>query len=394
MSTWLEQYVDYTAAQESPEHFHLWCGIALIAATLNRRTWLPCISRDGAKRYTCFPGQTNVVLVGGSGKARKSTAIAYMAESLLKEAGTVTIYDGKVTPERLLVKLGSQPSGNAIMTVIQHEMTTFLSRQSYQEHMIDIMTKLVDCVDDAYETQTKTVQLKNVCCTFFMGTTPRNLGTGVPPQAHDTGFMGRFLWVFGDRSGKSDPLTGDDISPTLATRAIQQRDSLCVGLRNFSRLTGPFTYTPEGREWFNDWYQNYVRTEASDGEGYPQRKPDHLRRLGMIMNVSSGQQNKAVTPQDFTMALQMLETIERDFPLCFAFIGRAAGAENQARIVDVFRGRNGVPVTTQELYNRVLKYFGDPRALKINLEALVTAGVLKTNMVDNQVLWSLSKEPF
>lgn len=258
--SWLSDYIEYTQTQESPELFHLWCGVSLIAATLNRHVWLPRISRDGIERYRSFPGQIGVVLVAGSGKAKKSTAIADIAEGLLKEAGTATIYDGKITPERLLAKLGSQPNGKAVLTIIQHELTTFLSKQSYNEHMIDILTKLVDCKDDAYETQEKTHVLRDVCCTFLFGTTPRNLGEGVPPQAHDTGFMGRFFYVYGDRSGKIEPLSTTTVEPTLVANSIRQRSSLVQRLREYSKLSGPFSWTADGKEWYDEWYTTYMNS--------------------------------------------------------------------------------------------------------------------------------------
>ena len=389
MGTWLEDYLAYTQTQESPERFHMWCGLGLIAATLNRRVWLPCISSDGAERYKCFPGQVNIVLVAGSGKAKKSTAIADIAEEILKESTIATIYDGTITPERLLAKLGSQPSGKAIMTIIEHELTTFLSKRTYQEHMVDILTKLIDCKEEPYETQTKTYHLKDICVTLILGTTPRNLGSGVPSSAHDTGFMGRFLWIFGERSGKVESLTGGDIDPIIATRSLTLRSSLVVGLRNFSKLTGPFTYSKSAKAWFDDWYRRYYFSEDSEGEGYPQRKPDHLRRVAMLLNVSRYDASLEYSVADFEMGLGLLTQIEKDFSRCFTYIGRHASAEAQQRIIDVFRRRNGAPVTSQEIYSRCLKYFGDPRTLESAMRGLVSAGIIANGGKD---VWHLSRE--
>ena len=398
VGTWLGDYLDYTETQESPEVFHLWCGVSLIASTVNRKVWLPRISRDGVERFRLYPGQIGVVLVAGSGKAKKSTAIADMAEAMLKEAGTATIYDGKITPERLLAKLASQPSGKAILTVIQHELTTFLSKQTYNEHMIDIITKLADCKDDAYETQEKTHVLRDVCCTFLFGTTPRNLGEGVPPQAHDTGFMGRFLFVFGDRSGKVEPLSSSSVDEAVATAAVRKRSSLVQRLREFAKLSGPFAWTSEGKEWFDEWYNEYMNSQESEGEGWAQRKPDHLLRVALVLSISnsSGVGPLALDVNVQRASLTMIEShVESQFVKSFAYIGRHANAEAQARIIEVFRNRGQAPVSSEEIYARTLKYFGNVRDLQVALAGMRMAGIIKVS--HDKLLnewWSLIKEPY
>lgn len=394
MASWLADYLTYTQTQESPERFHLWCGISLIAATLNHKVWLPRISGDGIERFRTFPGRMGVVLVAGSGKAKKSTAIADMAQSILREAGTATIYDGMITPERLMGKLGSQPSGKAIMTLIQHEMTTFVSKKSYQEHIIDILTKLMDGKEDGYETQQKTYKLHDVCVTQLYGTTPRNLGENVPPQAHDTGFMGRYLFVYGDRSGKIEPLSGRNNSdPTIATESIRQRHSLIQRLRDISKIAGPISWTTEGKEWFDDWYERYMNSDESEGEGWPQRKPEHLLRVAIILSIAREMSLIGIGAGDQQAALTMLEEhIERDMVKSFAYIGRHASVEAQQRIIDVLKLKGG-KISSKELYARTLRYFGDHRSLAIAIQGMQIAGSVKC-FRDSQgdEWWSLEKE--
>ncbi len=329
-----------------------------------------------------------IILVAGSGKAKKSTAITDMAEALLRDAGTATIYDGMVTPERLMAKLGSQPNGKSIMTIIQHEMTTFISKKSYQEHIIDILTKLMDGKEDGYETQTKTYKLHDVCCTFLLGTTPRNLGEGVPPQAHDTGFMGRFLFIYGDRSGKIEPLSGGtDVDPQIATESIRQRSSLLQGLRTISKITGPIWWTKEGKEWFDDWYHTYMRSELSEGEGWPQRKPEHMLRVAMVLSVSRELEIVGIGSGDQQAALTMIEEhVEREMNRSFAYIGRHANAENQQRIIEVFKLKGG-KVSSKELYARTLRYFGDIRSLALAMQGMQAVGSVKLHRDENGDEW-------
>ena len=130
---WLEDYLKYTAPQESPEIFHFWSGVAVIAGVLNRRVFLPRIAANGVLYYTNFPGQLSPILIAGSGKAKKSTAIN-IAKGFMKTSG-VKLFDGKITPEQLLVKLStlkttSHLNGNRIRTVR-------ISRQTILQRRID-----------------------------------------------------------------------------------------------------------------------------------------------------------------------------------------------------------------------------------------------------------------
>ena len=92
---WLEKYLEYTEDQESPSIFHLWVGLSLISAVLGRRVW---IDRG---YYFLFPN-LYVVLVAGSARARKSTALG-IGVGLLKKAGVdVNIISQKITPEAFI----------------------------------------------------------------------------------------------------------------------------------------------------------------------------------------------------------------------------------------------------------------------------------------------------
>ena len=101
---WIDDYLNYTSSQESPELFHRWCAVSVIASVLNRRVWLDRRDSRGIVYFTCYPGQLSVCLVAGAGRCKKSTAVG-IAKSFDKAAG-VQLFDGKITPERLLNKLG------------------------------------------------------------------------------------------------------------------------------------------------------------------------------------------------------------------------------------------------------------------------------------------------
>src|SRR5260221_451532 len=144
MKSWIDDYLDYTSSQESPPLFHKWCAASIIASVLNRRVWLDRRDPRGIVYFTSYPGQLSVCLVAGAGRCKKSTAVG-IAKQFDKAAG-VPIFDGKITPERLLNKLGGAPGSGTlpILTIIASELSAFLSKSSYNNGLIDILIKLLD----------------------------------------------------------------------------------------------------------------------------------------------------------------------------------------------------------------------------------------------------------
>lgn len=389
---WIESYLDYTAAQESPEVFHRWAGIAIIGAVLNRRVFLIRRSDEGSEFYPDFPGQISPIFVAGSGKARKSTAIN-IAKQMMKDAG-VTIYDGKITPERLLAKLAGMPGKQAVLCTVASELSAFLGKQSYNDGLIDILIKLADCDSHPYETQKKTYDLSNsnVCFTLFGGSTPVGLSKAIPPQAQDHGFLSRYIWVYSERSGKIEPLANDlaDIDPVKVRRAVERRNALVIRLRGMRQLNGEFQWG-KARDWYMDRYKAFMQTTASDGEGWPARKWNHIPRVAMVLNIARGATDLTFAESDLFQAERLINDVEIDMPKCFAFIGRHVNSEQQAKILGVLRGQGFVK--DEIMFGKIMVYFRDLVELRRQLELLKSSGIIGDMKVKNVTYWKLLKEP-
>lgn len=390
---WIESYLDYTAAQESPEIFHRWAGIATIGAVLNRRVFLPRVAKTGVQYYINYPGQISPIFVAGSGKAKKSTAIN-IAKLIMKEAG-VTVYDGKITPERLLAKLSTMPGKQAILCAVASELSAFLGKQSYNDGLIDILIKLADCESHPYETQKKIYDLSstNVCFTLFGGSTPIGISKAIPPQAQEHGFLSRYLWIYSEKSGKVEPLGNDDehIDPIEFQASAAQRKALVIRLRGMTQLNGRFKWG-KAKAWWDNRYREYMETPASEGEGWPTRRFDHMSRVAMVMNVSRGCQDLTLTVPDLEKAEQLIIGIEDNMFKCFTFIGQHMNAEQQQRILNVLRGQ--VYVREQDLLYRLVKYFKDKNELQSQMTMLQQAGVISSFKAAGEVMWRMLKEPY
>lgn len=397
MADWLQDYLDYTSAQEAPEIFHFWSGCAIIASVLNRRVWMSRRAPTGVVYYENYPGQLSPMLIAGSGKAKKSTAIN-IAKSFMKECG-INIFDGKITPEQLLAELSALQTkfGSAILTAVASELSGFLGKQSYNDGLIDILIKLADCEAHPYKTRQNVFPLDTLCVTMFGGSTPIGLSKAIPPQAQEHGFLSRYIWVYSDKSGKVESLTYDeeDVDPSLLFASTEERRSLILRLRRFTQLSGRFRWGA-GQGWFRKHYENYQNSPVSEGEGWPTRRFDHLVRVAMILNISRGCETLTFSEEDGIRADDYLAAIEKEMPKCFAFIGQHINAESQERILKVFREKGlNKPMPVRDVYYRVSRYFPDVSVLKSQMTLLEEAGVLGyLGMINSVPMWTMLKEPY
>lgn len=391
MPDWIEDYVNYNKGQESPEVFHKWCGISTIASVLNRQVYLPRISAEGVTFYTLYPGQLAAVLVAGAGRCRKSTAVG-IAKSLLKDVGTINIFDGKITPERLLNKLGQLRAG-PILTVVASELSTFLTKSSYNEGLVENLIKLLDCESNPYETQKFTVTLVNPCVTLLLATTPFSLGQSISSSAHDTGFLSRLLFIYSDQPGASAPLANNlaDIPQAVRDQSSQLRQALVIRLKGFGNLRGEFSWAPDAQSWFTNYYNTFRQSPLSEGEGYSQRRPDHLLRVAMCVSVSRQAANPLLLTEGVLIAAdQLLREIENQMPRALAYIGRHTNSDKYDKILGVFKkkaalaGVNHAVVSGEDLYSQTIRFFNGLTELQSHLQALLDAGNISVVSQPNQ----------
>lgn len=396
-TSWLGDYVEYTKRQESPEEFHIWTGLCVIAATLGRKTWMSRRS-GGVTYYTVYPGQLAVVLTAGSGLVRKSVA-ALQGKKMLKFIDKPVVH-GKSSVEAFLRQFDPAQGGVAQVMLLESELTSFVSKASYLDPLIEVLIKLLDAEDEfIYDTIGHgKITIKEPCLTLLSCTTPESLGQRMPASAHGAGFMSRVIFVYAKQTDRMEDLSDvedDDLSPDQAAEARERIQRLNDGIKRINQMAGPFTFTPGGRRWFRDFYKAWYGSPAGSGEGYPARKPDHLLRIAMCF-AASRDNSLTLDESVLNSAKKILYLAEKDFDKAFAFVGTSYAKDRQ-RIVDFIAAKAG-KVTTSELYAAMYVYFKDSDTLKRTLSLLKEAGVLKHEIVTSTnpatEMWSLAGMEF
>lgn len=370
--SFLRLYLKYTSKQESPDDFHLWVGMTVVAAALGRK----CFINRGY--YKLFPNLFTI-LVAGSARCRKSTAINIGVE-LLKAVPTTRVIGGKITPERFIEEIKPDEGSDVAPSVLVHsgELSVFLTKQQYGEPLIHILTDMYDCPREwTYKTKNKgQVLLKDLFLCIIAATTPDGVAQGIPPSALLEGFASRVLFIYQPDTPRRNAL------PELTTEDEELRQQLWVLMEKIGTLQGEFTLTADARKWYIDWYNNMQPPADKRLEGMFGRKHDHVLRVAMVLAASH--LTKEIDEGFLDGALRAVEAVESNAPHAFAEIGGDQQTNYLSRAALFIKRSKRVG------HSEVLRKLYPCRAdqLKIIMETLIESGLVKrAEDHPNQYVW-------
>jgi hypothetical protein len=362
----ISEYLRYTSDQESPDEFHFWTASTILATALGRK----CYMKRGY--YTLYPNLFTI-LVAGSAKCRKSTALG-IGVPLLRDVGESFVINGKITPEALIKEIASvskvkpdDPNKLVCPDVLVYssELSVLLTKQSYGEPIIHILTDLFDCPDSRdYKTKNSGIfQLNNVFVCILAATTPTGVAKGIPESALEEGFASRILFVYRESTDKVNAF------PVLTKEQEQLYEDLKKLLHKRGQMRGEFMLTKEAHDWFKTWYEETWKNEEPLDkrlEGFHGRKPDHLMREAMILAGSRGR--KVLNLDILQASLMAIEQVEQSARGAFREIGSDILTQHLARMRIIVKHhkiidhstllRKMYPVTARQLEELLATAFG------------------------------------
>jgi hypothetical protein len=285
--------------------------MTILSAVLGRKVYF------NRGYYTLYPNFFTV-LVAGSARCRKSTAIG-IGMGLLRELECSRIIEGKTSMEKFISDLqwpGPRDEPAPPIMIAEDELSVFLTRDSQGDKMIDLLTKLFDCPKQfSYKTWAhQTITLRDVYMTILAGTTPEGMAKSMPDTAFGGGFASRILFIFQQDTARRNAL------PELTPEEVRLKETLIQRLQSISELQGEYHLTPEGREFFIDWYNNMDFPEDKRMEGYYGRKHDHVLRASIVI-AAAQETTLEIGPNHIDAAIAALQAIETFMPRALAQIG-------------------------------------------------------------------------
>lgn len=369
--SWLHEYLRYTQGQESPQEFHMWTGLSIIAAVLGRNVWLD------RGYYKLFPN-IYVMLVAEPGICKKSVATSIGVSLLQALPDPPYVFAQKVTPERLIQALSEQleVEGQHLRLdssafVYAPEASVFLGKRHGDDDLLALLTTFYDCPDRwSYETKTQgKLELHNVCLNMLAATTPEWLKAAVPPDAAGGGFASRIVFVYAERPSKLVPF------PELSSDDLVRKQRLIHDLQQIQAMRGTFSITNDARTVYSVWYEENAKREVDPALApYLQRKPDTILKLAMVLAAAEAD-ILVIERRHILAALNVYKAVEDNLPDAVSSITTIPDSEIAERVLKVI-ARSGGAITHTRLMQKCWR-FANATSMPAAIDTLEQMGAIE-----------------
>lgn len=402
LKDWLESYLEFTEATESPQIFHFWTGVFTIAAALKRRVWID-------QRHFEWTPNFYIIFVAPPGIANKSTTIS-IGSGLLREIDGInfgpdsgtwqalgqSLMDAQEFVPLVAGQLDGEMEQMSCISCTVGELGTFIDFQDRK--LIDTLTSLWDGQRGTFEHKTKTtgsILISNPWINIISGTTPAWLRKNVPEETIGGGLASRIIFVFGDKKRQLVPypaLVGD------RAEHRKLRDKLVHDLRDISDMLGEMILTPEaiqyGVEWYKEhWEDRDIELASHRYDGYRARKPTHIHKLAMVLSASESSSG-IITEVHLKKATKIVTSMEADMIKVFESIGVAPTSQNILEIVNFLNTYKlkEMAATQQTVFRYALTVMSQ-RDLDEAIESCIKAGYISVKQKGDQIYYYLNIDP-
>lgn len=329
-NTFLSNYMEYMADQETPSMYDFACACWILSNTLGRGV---IVDRPRAPVHL----NMYVILVSESGIMRKSTSIRH-ATSVLRDFYDQTndktmLVESKTSAGAMLNELhfASQRDGSSSMAFVASELAASFGRAAGMAGLVALLTDLYDCPDVRTGGGTLTrqytlgqstkINLKNVYVSFLGGTTPSWLERAITPTIIEGGFTSRCYFVIGKQRKRSIAWPEGQQDSGARQRLVDQLKEI----KNASAATPKIGVNRSGLETFTKWYESRIIHRDVYRESFESREDSHVLRFAATFAVNEG--HWLINDDHVRRAISVVGNIKSDG--AFLFTG------TNAKVVDV-----------------------------------------------------------
>ena len=399
LKNWLKSYIEWTSKSEPPEDFHFWCGVSALSTALGRGVKLD------RGHYTLYPN-TYIVLIAGSSKCRKSTAVR-MSRMMIRDLelrNKIKVVKNSITPEEFIRVMGEEaivslPDSSDMLVekgsealLFAPELTTLINEKAFHNDFVTDLTDLFDCPDD-WERNTKMSgndRLVNVFVNILGATTPKELADKMPQGVIGSGFTSRICFIYKKATDRSFPHPEDFYR--LPEMQKLKKD-LIHDIAIINTFKGEFQWGPGARDHFTDWYDNLEQAVDPNMDGYRGRMHDHAIKLAMIMSVSTSN-DLIITEDILKAAIFMIGQLESSVEGVYAILTQAGTTAGDIAWIGKMLKYNGGSMSHSDLLRKAWRRF-TATSLKDTISMMREANMVKVDMElsYNKMVYTLIENP-
>lgn len=358
-SNFFTDYLHYTSGNMVPRRYHMWSAASLIAAAAGIRFFVEY-------EYFRVDPALWICLVGRQG-LRKTTA-KDLAKDLFTEAlPDYPIGSSTESREAFVKRLSSDDwlrvfrdekdvsvEWKPVMLFI-NELKNFLSVNPAL--MIETLTDLYGQKKyDASTIRHGLQMVTNPCVNILSCETPRWIIDKLKLNIISGGFSRRMFFVY--EVVRPERITFPKIPPG----GREARERCKQHLIKLTNLSGPFTWTSEGRDFFDKWYKSLSVPNDEVLEGFYENKDILAVKLTMINCLADWEPKLVLTKEKLQIGIAFVESIEDNLPKLTVAAGRSEVAVPQLRVLDVLTSHGGL-LPEKVLHREIQKDFKNPTEL-------------------------------
>lgn len=360
LSDWLNEYMQLNQQSESPDLFHFWTGVSVIAAALKQKCYIDEI------KFKWIPN-FYIVLVAPPGIATKSTTIR-IGQDIASKLTSINIGPDSMTWQSLIKFLEEHPQPWNLPNGTQRTISpvTFFSSELgatvdlTDERMLTILTDLWDGKEGDWLKTTRTAgnntvpwpYINMIACTTMQGI------ESLPKNALMGGFMSRTLMVHAHDKKQLIPYPSEVIQ---AAWYHDLKTKLIHDLEDISLMNGPFLLSKEAREFGVKWYDrhhliDYRKHEDDEAaQNVLARAQTQIHKISMILSASRSS-NMEITKKDLERAVKAYDETTLHSLKIVQKIASSNGQDRALHLEDVVLKTGNILKT--ELYGKVVHQMG------------------------------------
>lgn len=381
---WISSYFEYAKDDFCPDQFHLWTGISILSAALERRVWL----NEGPTRH--FPN-TFIMLVANPGVG-KSTAILRGTELLelmrkdFTPAAHFKLLSGQMTQAGLMEEMKLLQSLGTNGSLFQYSSAYYYAPEASNSGLQNLagdfnatITELYDCAPVMCKRlKEREYKIPNPSFCTLVGSTYDYLKNIVNQTSVMGGLASRFIYVQERERKEVQSLLGG------TSRYIDPRMKykLAEDLRTVYELRGDFKLERAAVDCYLEWWKGYQReylaTQSERMQSIITRKPTNLKKLMMIYSVSE-RNDLGITLEHVERAKKSVDEATRDNAriITSALIADKTSASSINQMIMQAIKEKGGSTTKKEVKLSYLCNGGEPTKFAPAFDFMIGAGALK-----------------
>lgn len=376
---WHDAFMEYTEHLASTPMFRKWTGISLIAAALERKTWVFTLGQNlYPNLYIALvapPGIGKTVLTSTAQQFFLELPKHHLSPSAMSRA---SMADALREAERHVVRPTEHPPTITFnsMYIVTNELSSLIP--AYDNDFMGTLTELYDGKRYREKKRGKDLEytLKDPQLNLLVATTPSYLNEIMPEGAWDQGFISRVIMVYSGMSEKKDLFAEDKIK-------VEPFRKLVTDYKSISELYGKMGWTEDAAAAITKWYKanNPPVPDHPKLIWYNTRRTAQVLKLCQVASASRGD-DLVITLEDYERALDWLLEVEAEMSDIFKSMQRGGDAR---AIEDTWHYcyqvwvRTKKPVEEVQLWNFLLQRVPSHNIDRV-IKAMVTSGLLEKQL--------------